>query len=144
MIMFVQSLAADDAADDDPLCFSSMHKLYRLKEQMPRRTDREAISGKTPTRSAKLWAYRDQSGKKYYHLLLDDGTEERIDHADGLTAQQSLLTMGLALDELLGSCVLMPMNELAMFDEDDGLSEDQKRRIFELLGIDGPLAPTHH
>ena len=102
------------------------------------------MSEKTPMRSAQVWAYRDQSGKKFYHLLLDDGTEERFDHADGLTAQQSLLTLGRALDEKLGTCVLMAMNELAMFDENDGLSEDQKRRIFEVLDLDGPRAPTLH
>jgi hypothetical protein len=102
------------------------------------------MSGKTPTRSAQLWAYRDQFGKKYYRVLLDDGTEERIDHADGLTAQQSLLTIGRALDAKLGTCILMAMNELAIFDENDGLSEDQKRKIFEVLDLDGPRAPTLH
>jgi hypothetical protein len=38
----------------------------------------------------------------------------------------------------------MAMNELAIFDENDGLSEDQKRQIFEVLDLNGPRAPTLH
>jgi hypothetical protein len=35
------------------------------------------------------------------------------------------------------------MNKLAMFDEGDGLSEDQERRLFEILSR-APIAETEH
>jgi hypothetical protein len=34
--------------------------------------------------SAKVWAYRELSGKKYFEVLLDGGTRVRIDFLDGL------------------------------------------------------------
>jgi hypothetical protein len=38
------------------------------------------------------------------------------------------------LDERLGSCSITAMNDLALFDESDGLSELQKRKLFRVLG----------
>src|SRR6266478_10026808 len=40
-------------------------------------------------------------------------------------------------------CCVTIMNKLAMFDEGDGLSEDQERRLFEILSR-APIAETEH
>jgi hypothetical protein len=85
-------------------------------------------------RSAKVWANRELSGQKFFEVLLDDGTRVRIDFLDGLTTQQSFVALGRALDKKLGSCTITAMNDLALFDESDGLSEAQKRELAETLG----------
>jgi hypothetical protein len=84
--------------------------------------------------SAKVWAYREQSGKKYFEVFLNNGSRARIDFLEGLTTQQSLVALGRALNEKLGSCSIIAMNDLVLFDEGDGLSEEQKRKLFEALG----------
>jgi hypothetical protein len=89
---------------------------------------------KKPMRSVKVWAYRELSGNKYFEILLARGTRVRVDLIEGLTTQQSLAALGLALDEKLGPCCITAMNKLALFDESDGLSEAQKRGLFKSLG----------
>jgi hypothetical protein len=96
-----------------------------------RQTD---VSGGKPAFSAKVWAYREPSGKKYFEVFLDNGTRARIDFLEGLTTQQSFVALSRALDERLGSCSITAMNDLALFDESDGLSELQKRKLFRVLG----------
>jgi hypothetical protein len=95
-------------------------------------------------RSAKVWAHKDEGGKKYYRLLIDDGREEHIEFLEGLSAQQSFVALHQALEVNLGQpCCVTIMNKLAVFDESDGLSEDQKRRLFETLSR-APIAETEH
>jgi hypothetical protein len=98
-----------------------------------RQTD-AIMSGEKPAFSAKVWAYREPSGNKYFEIFLDNGTRARIDFLEGLTTQQSFVALGRALDERLGSCSITAMNDLALFDESDGLSEQQKRKLFKALG----------
>jgi hypothetical protein len=47
-----------------------------------------------PMFSAKAWAYRELSGKKYFDVLLGDGAKARIDFLEGLTTQQSFVALG--------------------------------------------------
>jgi hypothetical protein len=89
---------------------------------------------KMPMRSVKVWAYRELSGNKYFEVLLAGGTSVRIDFIEGLTTQQSFAALGRALDEKLGSCCITAMNKLALFDESDELSEEQKRELFKSIG----------
>jgi hypothetical protein len=72
--------------------------------------------------------------KKDFEIFLDNGTRARIDFLEGLTTQQSFVALGRALDERLGPCSIIAMNDLALFDESDGLSEEQKRKLFKALG----------
>jgi hypothetical protein len=74
--------------------------------------------------SAKVWAYRKISGKKYFDVFLGDGAKARIDFLEGVTT----------LEEKIGSCSITAMNKLALFDESDGLSEEQKLKLFKTLG----------
>src|SRR5271169_5799159 len=76
-------------------------------------------------RFAKVWANRESSGQRYFEVVLDDGTRARIEFLDGLTTQQSFVALSRALDEKLGSCAITTMNDLASFDDGDGLSEEQ-------------------
>jgi hypothetical protein len=78
-----------------------------------------------PKRFAKVWANRESSGQRYFEVVLDDGTTARIDVLDGLTTQQSFVALSRALDEKLGSCTVTAMDDLALFDERDRLSEEQ-------------------
>jgi hypothetical protein len=127
--------------------------------------------------SAKVWAYRELSGKKYFDVFLGDGAKTRIDFLEGVTTQQSFVALGRALEEKMGTCSITAMNKLegtsknghrsagtpdfptndsvlfsvrfcavhpkdagglpaasifrgplALFDESDGLSEEQKLR----------------
>jgi hypothetical protein len=84
-------------------------------------------------RSAKVWAYRELSGKKYFEVLLEDGTRGRIDFLEGSTTQQSFLALAGALELNLGGCRIIPMNRLALFDDSDGLPEDAKRELSKIL-----------
>jgi hypothetical protein len=84
--------------------------------------------------TAKVWAYRELSGKKYFEVLLDDGTRARIDFLEGLTTQQSLVALGRALERKFGSCCITAMNKRSLFDESDGLSEEQQRKLSRTLG----------
>jgi hypothetical protein len=77
-----------------------------------------------PMFSAKVWAYRKISGKKYFDVFLGDGAKARIDFLEGVTT----------LEEKIGSCSITAMNKLALFDESDGLSEEQKLKLFKTLG----------
>ena len=88
----------------------------------------------TPKRFAKVWANRESSGQRYFEVVLDDGTRARIEFLDGLTTQQSFVALSRALDEKLGSCAITATNDLASFDDGDGLSEEQSAR-FQNLGI---------
>jgi hypothetical protein len=106
----------------------------RIAQQYQTLADSELGWGKPPS-SAKVWAYREPSGKKYFEIFLDNGTRARIDFLEGLTTQQSFVALGRALDEKLGSCSITAMNDLALYDESDGLSEEQKRNLFKALGI---------
>jgi hypothetical protein len=90
--------------------------------------------GERPMCSAKVWAYRELSGKKYFEVLVAGGTRMRIDFIEGLTTQESFAALGRALDEKLGVCCITAMSKLALFDESDGLSEEQKRGLFRSLG----------
>jgi hypothetical protein len=83
-----------------------------------------------PIFSAKVWAYREQSGKKYFEVFLNNGSRARIDFLEGLTTQVAL---GRALNEKLGSCSITAMNDLVLFDESDGFSEEQKGKLFKAL-----------
>src|ERR1700693_1325944 len=84
-----------------------------------------------PKRSAKVWAHRDGGGK-YYILKWDDGTKERIEFLEGLSTQQSLIVLQDAMEKKIGEpCSLAIMNKLAIFDERDGLSEEQVRKLAE-------------
>jgi hypothetical protein len=87
-----------------------------------------------PVFSAKVWAYREQSGKKYFEVFLNNGSRARIDFLEGATTQQSFIALGRALNEKLGSCSITAMNDLVLFDESDRLSEEQKRKLFRALG----------
>jgi len=87
-----------------------------------------------PVFSAKVWAYREISGKKYFDVFLGDGAKARIDFLEGVTTQQSFVALGRALEEKMGSCTITAMNKLALFDESDGLSEQQKLKLFKTLG----------
>jgi hypothetical protein len=87
-----------------------------------------------PMFSAKVWAYRERSGKKYFGVFLSDRTRARIDFLEGMTTQQSFVALGRALNEKLGSCSITAMNDLVLFDEGDGLSKEQKRKLFKALG----------
>jgi len=78
-----------------------------------------------PKRFAKVWANRELSGQKFFEVELDDGTRARIDFLEGLTTQQSFVALSRALDEKLGSCTITAMNDFALFDESDGISEEQ-------------------
>jgi hypothetical protein len=51
-----------------------------------------------------------------------------------VTTQQSFVALGRALNEKLGPCSITAMNDLVLFDESDGLSQQQKRKLFEALG----------
>jgi hypothetical protein len=77
-----------------------------------------------PMFSAKVWAYRKISGKKYFDVFLGDGAKARIDFLEGVTT----------LEEKIGSCSITAMNKPALFDESDGLSEEQKLKLFKTLG----------
>jgi hypothetical protein len=72
-----------------------------------------------PTFSAKVWAYREKSSKKYFEVFLNNGSRARIDFLEGLTTQQSFVALGRALNEKLGSCSITAMNDLVLFDESD-------------------------
>jgi hypothetical protein len=76
----------------------------------------------------------DSSGKKYFEVILDDGARARIDSLEGVTTQRSFVALGRALDDKLASCCFTAMNKLALFDENDGLSEEQMRKLFKTLG----------
>jgi hypothetical protein len=94
-------------------------------------------------RSAKIWAFKDDTGK-FYRVKLDDGTEERIPQFKGLTAQQSLAVLQNALDTKFGErCRVTIMNKLAAIDPDDGLTAAQTDRILAILQR-GARAPTEH
>jgi hypothetical protein len=80
--------------------------------------------------SAKVWAYRELSGKRYSDVPLSDGAKARIDFLEGVTTQRSFAALGRALEEKIGSCRITAMNKLALFDESDGLSEEQKLKLF--------------
>jgi hypothetical protein len=82
------------------------------------------MPGEKPLFSAKVWAYREQSGKKYFEVFLNDGSSARIDFLQGLTTQQSFVALGRALNEKLGSCSITAMNDLVLFGESDGLSAE--------------------
>jgi hypothetical protein len=82
------------------------------------------MSEEKPMFSAKVWAYRKISGKKYFDVFLGDGAKARIDFLEGVTT----------LEEKIGSCSITAMNKLALFDESDGLSEEQKLKLFKTLG----------
>jgi hypothetical protein len=84
--------------------------------------------------SAKVWAYRELSGKRYFDVLLGDGAKARIDFLEGVTTQRLFVALGRALEEKIGSCSITAMNKLALFDESDGLSEEQKLKLFKTLG----------
>jgi hypothetical protein len=84
-------------------------------------------------RSAKVWAYRELSGKKYFEVLLEDGTTGRIDFLEGSTTPQSFLALAGALELNLGGCRIIPMNKLALFDDSDGLPEKEKRELSKTL-----------
>jgi len=92
------------------------------------------MPGEKPPFSAKVWAYREQSGKKYFEVFLNNGSRARIDFLEGVTTQQSFVALGRALNEKLGSRSITAMNDLVLFDESDGLSEQQKRKLFKALG----------
>jgi hypothetical protein len=62
--------------------------------------------------SAKVWAYRKISGKKYFDVFLGDGAKARIDFLEGVTTQQSFVALGRALEEKIGSCTITAMNNL--------------------------------
>jgi hypothetical protein len=94
-----------------------------------------------PMFCAKVWAYREQSGKKYFEVFLNNGSRARIDFLEGLTTQQSFVALGRALNEKLGSCSITAMNDLVLFDESDGLSAEQKRKLFNALGSRLELLP---
>jgi hypothetical protein len=82
--------------------------------------------------SAKVWAYRELSGKKYFEVLLDDGTRVGIDFLEGLTTQQSFVALSRALERKLGSCCITAMNKRSLFDE----SEDfPKSNSASFLGL---------
>ena len=51
-----------------------------------------------------------------------------------MTTQQSFVALGRPLNEKLGSCSITAMNDLVLFDEGDGLSKEQKRKLFKALG----------
>jgi hypothetical protein len=51
-----------------------------------------------------------------------------------VTTQQSFVALGRALEEKIGSCTITAMNKPALFDESDGLSEEQKLKLFKTLG----------
>jgi hypothetical protein len=82
------------------------------------------MPGEKPLFSAKVWAYREQSGKKYFEVFLNDGSRARIDFLEGLTTQQSFVALGRALNEKLGSCSITAMNDLVLFGESDRLSAE--------------------
>jgi hypothetical protein len=82
------------------------------------------MPGEKPPFSAKVRAYREQSGKKYFQVFLNDGSRARIDFLQGLTTQQSFVALGRALNEKLGSCSITAMNDLILFGESDGLSAE--------------------
>jgi len=63
-----------------------------------------------------------------------NGSRARIDFLEGLTTQQSFVALGRALNEKLGSCSITAMNDLVLFDESDGLSVEQKRKLVKALG----------
>jgi hypothetical protein len=84
-------------------------------------------------RSAKVWAFRELSGKKYFEVVLDDRTTARIDFLEGLTTQQSFVALGRALDLKLGTCCITAMNKLVLLDEGDGLPEEKKRELIKAL-----------
>jgi hypothetical protein len=67
-------------------------------------------------------------------VFLNNGSRARIDFLDGLTTQQCFVALERALNETLGSCSITAMNDLVLFDESDGLSEEQKRKLFKALG----------
>jgi hypothetical protein len=50
---------------------------------------------KTPF-SAKVSAYREQSGKKYFEVFLNNGSRARIDFLERVTTQQSFVALGRA------------------------------------------------
>jgi hypothetical protein len=92
------------------------------------------MSEEKPMFSAKVWAYRKISGKEYFDVFLGDGAKAWIDFLEGVTTQQSFVALGRALEEKLGSCSITAMNKPALFDESDGLSEEQKLKLFKTLG----------
>jgi hypothetical protein len=103
------------------------HHPRRIVEQS------DAIMETKSMRSAKVWAYRESSGRKYFEVVLDDRTRARIEFLDGSTTQQSFLALAGALDLTLGTCCITPMNKLALFDESDGLFEAKKREFLNTL-----------
>jgi hypothetical protein len=81
-------------------------------------------AGEKPPFSAKVRAYREQSGKKYFQVFLNDGSRARIDFLEGVTTQQSFVALGRALNEKLGPCSITAMNDLVLFGESDGPSAE--------------------
>ena len=61
-----------------------------------------------------------------------------------LAKRTSFVALGRALNEKLGSCSITAMNDLVPFDESDGLSAKQKRKLFKALGsrLDSAEAPN--
>jgi hypothetical protein len=102
--------------------------------EMGWRHEDATIPEEKPMFFAKVWAYREQSGKKYFKVFLSNGSRVRIDFLEEVTTQQSFVALGRALNEKLGSCSIIAMNDLVLFDESDGLSEEQKRKLFKALG----------
>jgi hypothetical protein len=95
-------------------------------------------------RTGKVWTRKDADGQKYHRLLLDDGREEIIPFFEGLSAQWSLIALQDAVEAKLGEpCQLTIMDLLTAYDEADGLSEDQTRRVFDMLHR-APKADTEH
>jgi hypothetical protein len=66
-----------------------------------------------PAFSAKVWAYREQSGKKYFEVFLNNGSRAGIDFLEGVTTQQCFVALGRAYEKL-GSCSITAMNDLVL------------------------------
>jgi hypothetical protein len=100
---------------------------------MPNIRKADAIMERKSMRSAKVWAYRELSGQKYFEVVLDDRTRGRIDFLEGATTQQSFVALAGALELNLGGCRIIPMNKLALFDDGDGLPAEAKRELSKTL-----------
>jgi hypothetical protein len=57
-----------------------------------------------------------------------------FEELEGLTTQQSFVALGGALQRKLGSCCITAMNKRSLFDESDGLSEEQQRKLSRTPG----------
>jgi hypothetical protein len=117
------SASKDDRVGEARLASRSVNNIRRA----------DAVTERKLMRSAKVWAYRELSGKKYFEVLLEDGTTGRIDFLEGSTTPQSFLALAGALELNLGGCRIIPMNKLALFDDSDGLPEDAKRKLSKIL-----------